>query len=221
MTSANKLHWTWTMPASFGSGQFNSLHRFVTVNMDTNIAVEADYSEQIASRAASIFNAHEIKEGRPTRYDVRPIPAKLHNKNPRDWQKLLNEGEEVRRARIEAIPKLMKVNYPPEIVVHLSQHLAEHGTLQTVNWAQLHDSFLEKSIGRDERDPPLALSRLLEYSPGVVTHDEQDALCERLSELLNRASQQRAESLQSKSELPPAASRSVGSVARAPARFRP
>lgn len=180
------VKWSWAMPAKFGGRQFDSLHRFVTVNNETSVAVESSYDRLAAKAACESLNEHEARCGRPGIYGVRPIPAKLHDRNPETWQKLLDEGEEAKQSRVAAFPALMKRNYPPWFVVLASRRLAEAGSAQAVDWAQLHDVILLESIGRDVRDPPRALAKLLEYSPAAVTHDEQDALCDRLDVLVNQ-----------------------------------
>lgn len=198
------LKWSWAMPATFSAGRFHSLHRFVTVNKETNLAVEGSYDQLEAQAECESLNDHQARCGLPEIYEIRPIPAKLHNRDPMTWQKLLDEGEEVRQTRVAAFPELMKSHYPPRFVALASQRLAEAGSSQAVDWARIHDVILQESIGRDVRDPPRALSELLHYSPAVVTRDEQDALCARLDELVNQHYQHyRENSLAAKHEEAP------------------
>jgi len=203
------------MPEKFSIGTFGHLDKFVIVNSETNKAVQGEFDQANAASSCETLNKHGAEYGRAGVYDIRELPFKLRGRKPTEWQQLLNEGEESRQIRIDAIPKLMKFHYPPAFVVVLSKHIAEHGDLKSANWDQLHDAFLEKSIGRDVRDPPQVLSELLQYSPGVVTHEEQDALCDRLDELMNLS---RQDSDVSNSQ---ATFDSSGRETRAPARFRP
>lgn len=167
------------------ASQFSDLSRFVAVNSETKEAVQGCLYKSEADRICVEFNEHEARCGRTAIYDVRPIPAKLHNHDPRNWQKLLDEGEEVRQTRIVEIARLQRTNYPSTFVVLASQALKASGS-DPVNWSDLHEVILAKSIGVDVRDPPRALSELLNYSPGVVTHEEQDILCKRMEDLVDQ-----------------------------------
>ncbi len=184
--------WSWTMPSQSRSGQFGHLDRMVVVNSESRIAVEGHFHASAANKACAVLNEHEVRYGRPAIYDVRPIPQKLHGRSEEQWQKLLDEGEEARQIRVDNLPKLLRANYPSTFVVLANQCLEQFGNAQLTNWSAVHDAILSKSIGKDVRDPPKALSELLHYSPGAVTHAEQDILCARLDKLLKSHAQQQS-----------------------------
>jgi hypothetical protein len=83
----------------------------------------------------------------------------------------------------------MRVNYPPAFVVMACRYIAEAAP---VDWSAAHDEFLLRSI--DTCSTTRALSELLHYSPGAVTHEEQDLLCLRLDDLIEQHIQRRKES---------------------------
>lgn len=182
--------WSWTMPEEIRN-KFSHLDRVVLVNSKTNIAVSGSPSESVVARDVSILNDHEFHYGRPSIYEARPIPAKLHNRNPFDWKMLLDEGqgEDVRKSRSEQIIKSWEKAYPlvKSPFLNLAFKAINHSriTLKTVDWASIHDQVLNQRIWMDVREPPYGLSELLHLSPGAVTREEQDLLCTRLDELIN------------------------------------
>lgn len=177
------------MPSKYGARQFDSLHRFVAVNSETGVAVEGCYSESGAYQCCHIFNGQAHRNGRPAIYDVRPIPVKLHNCDSNNWQRLLDEGEEVRQQRIEKLKLRLSTDYPGAFVLLVNQHVKQAGGSFLLDWPAVHDAFLRKSIGVDVRNPPLALSDILHLSPGAVTHAEQDIVCAQLDVLLRQHAQ--------------------------------
>jgi hypothetical protein len=55
-----------------------------------------------------------------------------------------------------------------------------------VNWAQIEDATMAKSIGQDQQDPQKVLAALLQHSPGAITPEQQDGLRARLAALMER-----------------------------------
>ncbi len=176
--------WSWSMPKQ--PRGFGSLNRFVVVNGETNIAVEGDLYREDVARACASLNQHERRYGRAAVYDVRPIPPKLHDWGPEKWQALLNEGEEIRQARFDAIPKLLQARHYGAFEVLLARYLAKAGNAASIDWPAFHREFLEQSIvvRHDVRDPPQARAQLLHFSPGAVTHAEQDIVCALMDQLV-------------------------------------
>lgn len=172
--------------------QFSQLDRFVVVNSTSNIAVEGAHSGPKIQRACRVLNEQELRHGRQSIYDVRPIPPRLYNQEPGSWQSLLDQGGEVRQVRVRELKNKMRVNYPSRFVILANQKIAQVGDAQAVDWTELHDIVLMDSID-DVRGALMTLRQLLHESPGAVTRAEQDLLCSRLQILHEQHIQSKGE----------------------------
>lgn len=181
---SNGPQWSWELPIRWAPGQFGSLDRFVVVNSTTNFAAQGFSSNSAAKKGLLTFIDHEMHCGRFDAYDVRPIPAKLHNRIPNHWKHLMEEGEEIRQKRIDRISQMSLAMFSSSFVDMADRYIEKAGNAQSVDWSALHEEYLGASIGTDVREPTLALAELLHSSPGAVTHAEQDAVCMQLETLL-------------------------------------
>jgi hypothetical protein len=105
-------------------------------------------------------------------------------------EKTLVTGQSVIDAqlRTDAIPNLFKTSAGATYTFAslATKALAAAGDAGNVDWTQVEDATLAKSIGQDQQEPQKVLDALLQHSPGSITTEQQDALRTRLAAFMER-----------------------------------